>query len=206
MQIRELSIAGAFEVTPRQFPDDRGVFWEWYRFDALAEAVGHPLDLRQGNGSVSRRGVVRGIHFADVPPSQAKYVTVTAGAVIDYVIDIRVGSPTFGKWEAVRLDAVDRRAVYVGEGLGHAFVSLEDGSTVTYLVSEVFNPSAEHGITPLDETVGLEFPAEAGEPLLSPKDLEAPTLLDAQAAGLLPTWEATTAFTWSLDARWGAKD
>lgn len=205
MQIRELSIAGAFEVTPRQFPDDRGVFWEWYRFDALAEAVGHPLDLRQGNGSVSRRGVVRGIHFADVPPSQAKYVTVTAGAVIDYVIDIRVGSPTFGKWEAVRLDAVDRRAVYVGEGLGHAFVSLEDGSTVTYLVSEVFNPAAEHGITPLDETVGLEFPAEAGEPLLSPKDLEAPTLLDAQAAGLLPTWEAATAFTRSLDARWSAE-
>lgn len=206
MQIRELSIPGAFEVTPRQFPDDRGVFWEWYRFDALAEAVGHPLDLRQGNGSVSRRGVVRGIHFADVPPSQAKYVTVTAGAVIDYVIDIRVGSPTFGKWEAVRLDAVDRRAVYVGEGLGHAFVSLEDDSTVTYLVSEVFNPSAEHGVTPLDETVGLEFPAEAGEPLLSPKDLEAPTLLDAQAAGLLPTWEATAAFTRSLDARWGAED
>ncbi len=205
MQIRELSIAGAFEVTPRQFPDDRGVFWEWYRFDALAEAVGHPLDLRQGNGSVSRRGVVRGIHFADVPPSQAKYVTVTAGAVIDYVIDIRVGSPTFGKWEAVRLDAVDRRAVYVGEGLGHAFVSLEDDSTVTYLVSEVFNPAAEHGITPLDETVGLEFPAEAGEPLLSPKDLQAPTLLDAQAAGLLPTWEATAAFTRSLDARWGAE-
>ena len=202
MQIRELSIPGAFEVTPRQFPDDRGVFWEWYRFDALAEAVGHPLDLRQGNGSVSRRGVVRGIHFADVPPSQAKYVTVTAGAVIDYVIDIRVGSPTFGKWEAVRLDAVDRRAVYVSEGLGHAFVSLEDGSTVTYLVSEVFNPAAEHGITPLDETVGLEFPAEIDEPLLSPKDLEAPTLLDAQSAGLLPTWEAADGYARSLDARW----
>ncbi|KQV25495.1 dTDP-4-dehydrorhamnose 3,5-epimerase family protein [Yonghaparkia sp. Root332] len=204
MQIRELTIAGAFEVTPRQFPDDRGAFWEWYRFDALAEAVGHPLDLRQGNGSVSRRGVVRGIHFADVPPSQAKYVTVTAGAVIDYVIDIRVGSPTFGRWEAVRLDAVDRRAVYVGEGLGHAFVSLEDGSTVTYLVSEVFNPSAEHGITPLDETVALEFPAEAGEPLLSPKDLEAPTLLEARASGLLPTWGATTAYGRALDERWSA--
>lgn len=202
MQIRELSIPGAFEVTPRQFPDDRGVFWEWYRFDALAEAVGHPLHLRQGNGSVSRRGVVRGIHFADVPPSQAKYVTVTAGAVLDYVIDIRVGSPTFGNWEAVRLDAVDRRAVYVGEGLGHAFVSLEDGSTVTYLVSEVFNPAAEHGITPLDETVGLEFPAEVGAPLLSPKDLEAPTLLDSQSAGLLPTWEAADGYARSLDARW----
>ena len=202
MQIRELSIAGAFEITPRQFPDDRGVFWEWYRFDALAEAVGHPLDLRQGNGSVSRRGVVRGIHFADVPPSQAKYVTVAAGAVIDYVVDIRVGSPTFGRWEAVRLDAVDRRAVYVGEGLGHAFVSLEDGSTVTYLVSEVFNPSAEHGITPLDPTVGLEFPTEAGEPLLSPKDLEAPTLDEARRVGLLPTIESVATYGASLDDRW----
>lgn len=206
MQIRELSIAGSFEVTPRQFPDDRGAFWEWYRFDALAEAVGHPLDLRQGNGSISKRGVVRGIHFADVPPSQAKYVTVTSGAVIDYIIDIRVGSPTFGKWEAVRLDTVDRRAVYIGEGLGHAFVSLEDDSTVTYLVSEVFNPTAEHGVTPLDPTIALEFPAEAGEPLLSPKDLEAPTLLEAEAAGLLPTWQDARAYTSSLDDRWSARD
>lgn len=206
MQIRELSIAGSFEVTPRQFPDDRGTFWEWYRFDALAEAVGHPLDLRQGNGSISKRGVVRGIHFADVPPSQAKYVTVTSGAVIDYIIDIRVGSPTFGKWEAVRLDTVDRRAVYIGEGLGHAFVSLEDESTVTYLVSEVFNPTAEHGVTPLDPTIALEFPAEAGEPLLSPKDLEAPTLLEAEAAGLLPTWQDARAYTSSLDDRWSARD
>lgn len=205
MQIRELPIAGAFEITPRQFPDDRGAFWEWYRFDALAEAVGHPLDLRQANGSVSKRGVVRGIHFADVPPSQAKYVTVTSGAVIDYIIDIRVGSPTFGRWEAVRLDTVDRRAVYIGEGLGHAFVSLEDGSTVTYLVSEVFNPAAEHGITPLDETVGLEFPAEAGDPLLSPKDLEAPTLLEARASGLLPVWEDVRAYTQSLDAGWSER-
>lgn len=205
MQIRELSVAGAFEITPRQFPDDRGAFWEWYRFDALAEAVGHPLDLRQGNGSVSRRGVVRGIHFADVPPGQAKYVTVTAGTVIDYVVDIRVGSPTFGRWEAIRLDTVDRRAVYLSEGLGHAFVSLEDGSTVTYLVSEVFNPAAEHGITPLDPTVGLEFPAEAGELILSPKDLEAPTLAHAAESGLLPTWEACTAHLASLDDRWSAR-
>ncbi|GAA1692298.1 dTDP-4-dehydrorhamnose 3,5-epimerase [Microcella alkalica] len=206
MQIRELSVAGSFEVTPRQFPDARGLFWEWYRFDALAEAVGHPLDLRQGNGSVSNRGVVRGIHFADVPPSQAKYVTVTSGAVIDYIIDIRVGSPTFGKWEAVRLDTIDRRAVYIGEGLGHAFMALEDGTTVTYLVSEVFNPTAEHGVTPLDPTIALEFPGEAGEPLLSPKDLEAPTLLDAEAAGLLPAWEGARAYTAALDDRWDARD
>lgn len=202
MQIRELSVPGAFEVTPQQYPDDRGVFFEWYRFDALAESVGHPLDLRQGNGSVSRKGVVRGIHFADVPPSQAKYVTVAHGAVLDFVIDIRVGSPTFGQWDSVVLDTVDRRALYVSEGLGHCFVALTDDAAVNYLVSEVFSPTREHGITPLDETIGLAMPFERDELVLSPKDVEAPTLLEAQAAGLLPTWDAARAFTSSLDARW----
>lgn len=202
MQIRELSVPGAFEVTPRQFPDDRGVFFEWYRFDALAEAVGHPLSLRQGNGSVSRKGVVRGIHFADVPPSQAKYVTVAHGAVLDFVIDIRVGSPTFGQWDSVVLDTVDRRALYIAEGLGHCFVALTDDAVVSYLVSEVFSPTREHGITPLDETVGLEMPFPLDELLLSPKDLEAPTLLEAASAGLLPMSDAARAFTTTLDETW----
>jgi dTDP-4-dehydrorhamnose 3,5-epimerase len=203
--IRELSVPGAFEVTPRQFPDDRGAFWEWYRFDLLAEAVGHPLDLRQGNASVSRKGVVRGIHFADVPPGQAKYVTVTHGAVIDFVIDIRAGSPTFGHWDSVVLDTVDRRALYLGEGLGHCFVSLADDTAVTYLVSETYAPGREHGITPLDETVGLPMPFERDQLLLSPKDLDAPTLREAEATGLLPTWEATATFTASLDDRWSSR-
>ncbi len=202
MLIRELSVPGAFEVTPRQFPDDRGTFFEWYRFDALAEAVGHPLTLRQGNGSVSRKGVVRGIHFADVPPSQAKYVTVAHGSVIDFVIDIRVGSPTFGRFDSVMLDTIDRRALYLSEGLGHCFVALEDNTAVNYLVSEVFTPEREHGITPLDETVGLTLPFSINELLLSPKDLAAPTLLEARAQGLLPTWEAATAYTSALNDQW----
>ncbi len=205
MLIRELSVPGAFEVTPRQYPDDRGTFWEWYRFDALAEAVGHPLDLRQGNASISRKGVVRGIHFADVPPSQAKYVTVTQGAVLDFVIDIRVGSPTFGQWDSVLLDTIDRRAIYVGEGLGHCFVALDDDSAVTYLVSEVFAPQREHGITPLDATVGLEMPLPPSQLLLSEKDLQAPTLAEAEALGLLPTWDAARAFTRSLDGVWAGR-
>lgn len=200
MQIRELAVPDAFEVTPKILGDDRGVFLEWYRFEALAEAVGHSLSLKQANTSVSRRGTVRGIHFADVPPSQAKYVTATHGAVIDFIVDLRVGSPAFGTWDSVRLDDVDRRAVYLSEGLGHAFVALTEGATVSYLVSEVYNPAAEHGITPLDPEIGLEFPDEAGEPLLSPKDLEAPTLSEAAANGLLPSWEATRAYYRSLGA------
>jgi dTDP-4-dehydrorhamnose 3,5-epimerase len=194
VQIRELAVPDAYELTPVQRTDDRGVFLEWYRFDEIERAVGHPLDLRQANMSVSRRGVVRGVHFADVPRGQAKHVKAVSGAVLDFIVDIRVGSPTFGQWDSVRLDTETHRAVYISEGLGHCFVALTDDAAVTYLVSDVYTPSAEHGITPLDPEIGLVFPEEAGEPLLSPKDLEAPTLREAAAAGLLPTWDAMRAF------------
>jgi dTDP-4-dehydrorhamnose 3,5-epimerase len=201
VQIRELSIPDSYEITPKQFGDDRGVFLEWYRFDRLSEALGHPVDLRQANTSVSKRGVVRGIHFADVPRGQAKYVTATRGAVLDFAIDIRVGSPTFGRWDSVLLDDVDRRGIYLAEGLGHCFVALTDDATVSYLVTDVYTPTAEHGIDPLDPEVGLEFPIDAAELLLSPKDTEAPGLAAAAESGLLPTWEACTAWYAELDAR-----
>ena len=194
MQIRELSVSGAFEITPKLHRDDRGVFLEWYRHDVLAEAVGHPLDLRQANTSISARGVLRGIHFADVPVGQAKYVTATRGAVIDFAIDIRVGSPTFGQWDSVLLDTLDRRAILLAEGLGHAFVALEDDSTVSYLVSDVYRPGAEHGINPLDPAIGLDLPFGIDDLRLSPKDLEAPTLDEALAAGALPDWAAVQAY------------
>ena len=194
MQIRELSVPDSYEITPVQRGDDRGVFLEWYRHDLMEEAVGHSLNLRQANTSVSKKGVVRGIHFADIPPGQAKYVTATHGAVLDFVIDIRVGSPTFGRWDSVRLDTVDRHAIYLGEGLGHAFVALTDDATVSYLVSDTYSPTREHGINPLDPDIALVFPDEAGELLLSPKDTEAPGLKYAAAQGLLPSWDAARAF------------
>lgn len=199
VQIRELSIPDSYEITPIQRGDDRGVFLEWYRHDLLAQKIGHPLDLRQANASVSKKGVVRGIHFADIPVGQAKYVTATYGAVLDYVVDIRVGSPTFGQWDSVRLDTTDRKAIYLAEGLGHAFVALSDEATVSYLVSDVYNASREHGIDPLDPDVALIFPDEAGELLLSPKDTEAPSLAEAASAGLLPLWEETRRLYVSLD-------
>ncbi|MDN4598387.1 dTDP-4-dehydrorhamnose 3,5-epimerase family protein [Leifsonia virtsii] len=199
MQIRELSIPDTYEITPRQHPDDRGLFFEFYRFDRLEEAVGHPLDLKQGNTSVSRRGSVRGIHFADIPPSQAKYVTAPHGAVLDFVIDIRVGSPTYGQWDSVLLDDKDRRAIYVAEGVGHCFVALTDDATVSYLVTDVYNPTREHGINPLDRDIALAFPIPAEELLLSPKDTDAPGLAEAAESGLLPSWDAARAFYASLD-------
>lgn len=204
MQIRELSVPDSYEITPIQRGDDRGVFLEWYRFDKLAEATGHPIVLRQANTSVSKRGVVRGIHFADIPPGQAKYVTATRGAVLDYVIDIRVGSPTFGQWDSVLLDTIDRKAIYLGEGLGHAFVALEDDSTVSYLVTDTYNASREHGINPLDPEIGLVFPPTAGEPLLSPKDVEAPSLAEAAKLGLLPAFDDMRAWYASLNESNGA--
>ena len=194
MQIRELSIPDSYEITPRQFDDDRGTFLEWYRFDRLAEVIGHPLELRQANTSVSRRGVVRGIHFADVPPGQAKYVTAVHGRVLDFVVDIRVGSSTFGQWDSVLLDDVDRRAIYLSEGLGHAFVALTDHATVSYLVSDVYSPTAEHGVNPLDPQIALRFPAEAGELILSDKDADAASLAEAEQRGLLPQWDQVRDF------------
>jgi dTDP-4-dehydrorhamnose 3,5-epimerase len=198
VQSRPLEIPGAFELTPAQHRDDRGVFFEHYRFEPLQEALGHPFTVRQGNTSVSRRGTVRGIHYALVPPGQAKYVTCLRGEVLDYVVDVRVGSPAFGRWESVLLDDVDRRAVYLAEGLGHCFVALSDDATVSYLVSEVYNPRRELGISPRDPEIGLRFPPEAGELLLSPKDLEAPTLAAARDRGLLPSYEDCVAYERSL--------
>ncbi|WP_322613562.1 dTDP-4-dehydrorhamnose 3,5-epimerase family protein [Dermacoccus abyssi] len=197
MQITPLRIEGAYRVAPRQFPDDRGVFMEGFRGDKLAEHIGHEMRVVQTNISVSSRGAVRGIHFADVPPSQAKYVTAVSGSFLDFVVDIRVGSPTFGEWESVRLDTDSRVAVYVSEGLGHCLVALEDNSTAVYLCSQPYNPTGEHGINPLDPRVGLDLPADL-EPVVSAKDAAAPNLEEAAAQGLLPNYDDCLAFAESL--------
>jgi dTDP-4-dehydrorhamnose 3,5-epimerase len=153
--------------------------------------------------SVSRRGSLRGIHYADVPPSQAKYVTCVRGAVLDVVVDIRVGSPTFGQWESTLLDDVDLKAIYVAEGLGHAFIALSDEATVTYLCSAPYAPRREHGINPLDPALGITWPSDI-EPLLSAKDAEAPSLEEARAQGLLPSYDECLAFYAELRTRGNA--
>jgi dTDP-4-dehydrorhamnose 3,5-epimerase len=198
VQIEQLGIEGAFVMTPKQFGDPRGLFLEWFRDAAFADAAGHRLSLAQANMSVSARGTVRGVHFADVPPGQAKYVTCVAGAVLDVVVDIRPGSPTYGTWEAVRLDTVDRRAVYLSEGLGHGFCALEDGSTVVYLCSEGYAPQREHEVHPLDPAIGIDWSLPAEELMLSDKDSAAPTLAEARAAGLLPAYDVAVAYRRSL--------
>ena len=193
MDVRELKIPGAWEFTPRQFPDPRGVFLEWFKASVVEETIGHPFTLRQVNHSTSSRGAVRGIHFADVPPGQAKYIYVTRGAVMDIVVDIRVGSPTFGVVDAVQLDDVERRALYVAEGLGHAMFALTDDVNLNYLVTQPYAPAREHGIHPLDPDLDLPWPADI-EPLLSDKDAAAPTLAQAEEQGLLPSYDECLAF------------
>jgi dTDP-4-dehydrorhamnose 3,5-epimerase len=198
MKVRALAVPDAFALAPDVMTDHRGAFFEWYRHEALTEAVGHPFRLAQANCSVSRRGTLRGVHYADVPPGQAKYVTCLRGAVLDVVVDIRVGSPTFGAWDAVRLDPQAPEAVYVAEGLGHAFTALTEEATVAYLCSEVYAPGREHAVHPLDPALGIEWPRNL-EPLVSEKDAAAPALHDAAAAGMLPRYEDCRALYERLD-------
>lgn len=199
MTYRELRVPGAWEITPVQHGDPRGVFLEYFQGGPFAEAAGHDFDLQQANLSVSAAGVLRGVHFADVPPGQAKYVTCARGAVLDVVVDIRVGSPTFGQWDTVVLDDTDRRAVYLSEGLGHAFLSLEDDSTVLYLCSTGYSPGREHGVHPLDAELAIDWPTVSrdGTPLdvqLSAKDAAAPGLSESVERGLLPRFDETLTY------------
>ncbi|MCG5220658.1 dTDP-4-dehydrorhamnose 3,5-epimerase [Streptosporangium sp. KLBMP 9127] len=187
-----LGIDGAWCHTPRIHADSRGAFLESFRAADLREATGQQLDLAQVNCSVSQRGALRGLHFADVPPGQAKYVMCVSGAILDVVVDLRVGSPGFGRWETVLLDDVTRRGLYVAEGLGHGFLTLSEQATVVYLCSQPYAPGREHGIHPLDPGLAIDWPADV-RPLLSDKDAAAPSLKEAIDSGLLPDYQACLA-------------
>ncbi|MDQ4021742.1 MAG: dTDP-4-dehydrorhamnose 3,5-epimerase family protein [Actinomycetota bacterium] len=188
MQFRELAVPGAVEFTPKAFPDARGRFVAPFQEQAFVDATGHRLRLAQVNHSVSRLGVIRGVHFSDVPPGQAKYVHCSRGALLDVAIDVRMGSPAFGHWEAVRLDTETYRAVYLAEGIGHAFIALAEDTVITYLCSTGYNPVAEHTVYPLDPALQLPWPTDL-DVELSDKDRAAPVLAEAAKAGILPRWE-----------------
>ena len=200
MTARELAIPGAWEISYDLHPDSRGQFFEWFTPRVIESVIGHRFEVAQANCSVSTAGVLRGLHFAQLPPSQAKFVTCVRGAVFDVVVDIRVGSPTYGHWDAGQLDDRDRRTVYISEGLAHGFLALEDNSTVMYLCSAPYAPAREHTINPLDPQLAIDWPAV--DPLvLSDRDEHAPTLEQVRAAGLLPTWGDTRAFIEKLRRR-----
>jgi epimerase EvaD len=189
MSARPLRVAGAYAFTPRVFPDSRGAFLSPYQEAAFTAAVGHPLfPVAQSNHSVSARDVVRGIHYTLTPPGTAKYVYCARGSALDIVVDVRVGSPTFGAWDAVLLDQTDHRAMYFPLGLGHAFVSLEDDTVMSYMLSGGYVAEHELALTALDPALGLPLP-DRDRMILSDRDSVAPTLAEAAEAGTLPVYE-----------------
>ena len=197
MKAEALSIEGLWLFTPVLRPDDRGVFLESFKQSVFVEAVGHRLALEQANISVSKRGTIRGVHFAQVPPGQAKYVQCMDGRILDIAVDIRAGSPTFGQHVVVELDSDKRQALYLSEGFGHAFCALSESATVNYLCSEPYAPTREFGIHPLDPALDLPWPTDI-DATISPKDDAAPTLAEAQAQGLLPAYADCIAFRATL--------
>lgn len=202
MDTEALAIDGAFLVTPILRGDKRGHFAETFRADVFETQTGHPFRLAQANTSFSARGVVRGVHFALVPPGQAKYVSCLAGTILDLAIDVRVGSPTFGRHVAVQLDDARRQSLYLAEGLGHAFCALSEAATVHYLCSTGYNPTREFGVNPLDEQLALPWPADV-DLVFSAKDSAAPSLREAGREGLLPRYEECQAYLASLRAAAG---
>lgn len=187
MQIEPLGISDAFLIKPEIFPDHRGEFLEVFSEPAFREAVGHPLKVAQANCSRSLRGTIRGIHAFALPPGQSRYITCPHGEIVDIVVDIRVGSPTFGEWEAVLLNDRDRHGLYLAEGHAHAFAPTTDEATVVYLVSSTYAPQKEILIDPLDPELALPWP-DPSERRLSDKDSKAPSLREALARGILPSY------------------
>jgi epimerase EvaD len=185
---RQLDVAGAFEFTSTVYSDDRGAFLSPYQESVFANAVGYPLfPVAQASYSISRRNVVRGVHYTATPPGVAKYVYCSHGSALDVVVDVRVGSPTFGRWHAVLLDRKDFRAVYFPVGVAHMFVALEDDTVMSYLLSREYVRDNELALTPFDPELELPIP-EGVEPILSDRDRIAVTMADARAAGLLPEY------------------
>lgn len=189
MEYRALKVRGAFAFVPDTFPDERGRFTAPFQESVFAEAVGHALPaVRQASCSTSRRRVLRGVHYTLTPPGTAKYVYCAHGEVLDMVVDLRVGSPTFMAWDAVTIDADRPTAVYFPVGVGHAFLALRDDTVMAYLHSGEYVGAHELAVSALDPALGLPV-GEESEPVVSARDREAPTVAEARALGLLPDYE-----------------
>jgi dTDP-4-dehydrorhamnose 3,5-epimerase len=197
MKAQPLKISGSWKIEFQKFDDNRGFFYESFKEEDFKKLIGRNLNIKQTNTSSSSKGSVRGIHYALVPPSQAKLVQCQRGSIKDYVIDIRVGSPTFGQFEEIELNENSASAVFIEEGLAHAFVALENQTVVTYFVTEKYNPEREKGINPFDKTLNVKWPDL--ELILSEKDKQAISLEEAKNQGLLPSFDECKKFIKSLN-------
>lgn len=157
MPFQPMEIQGAFVFTPVQHQDSRGNFQENFKLSALKDQLGLSFHVKQVNQSSSAKGVIRGIHFTNTPNGQAKYVSCLKGAIWDVVVDLRIGSPTFGRWDGVELSMKNGKSILIEPGLGHAFLSLEADSVVSYLCSEEYDQSGDVKINPLDPEIAIDF-------------------------------------------------
>lgn len=182
MPYQRTEIDGVYLFIPRVFRDSRGEFYESFRSDQALAETELKFQVAQVNNSSSQRGAIRGIHFKENPPGQQKFVSVTSGAIIDVVIDLRKSSSTFKKWEAFQLDDSNRHSLLIGNGIGHSYLSLRDETKVSYLCDTVFESEKEHGINPF--SAGIEWEVLGIDNgivdfLISDKDREALDLVDA---------------------------
>jgi dTDP-4-dehydrorhamnose 3,5-epimerase len=181
VKLNELSIPGLYMLESPVWSDDRGLFREWFK-DEDFRAAGLSFHARQSNLSLSKKNVVRGLHYSMAPEGQAKVVTCAHGELDDVIVDIRVGSPTFGQHEVVHLAADEERSVYVPVGVAHGFCVTSDTGALTYLLSSPFNAAFELEINPFDAELKVPWTLD-GEAIVSPKDAGAPSLrqrLDTQ--------------------------
>ncbi|WP_099298315.1 dTDP-4-dehydrorhamnose 3,5-epimerase [Corynebacterium dentalis] len=198
--ITPLPIKEAWLYTPRVFGDDRGSFHEWFRTEQFTEYLGYPFDVAQANLSRSQENVVRGIHLAEVPPGQAKFVTCVAGSVRDVLVDVRKGSPTYGKHVVIELNAENNAGVFVPLGVGHGFTATSDEATVSYLVTEAYNPEREFEINPFDATLAIDWGIAQDQAVLSEKDAAAPEL--SAVTDRLATWNDVRGWEKELRDAW----
>lgn len=189
MNSRPLSISGAWFVELTEHQDERGWFSEAFQRRRILEETGRDFPVGQINISKSYAGVIRGIHYSLGRPGQAKYVQCLQGEIIDFVVDLRQGSPTFGVHDFVKLSHSVPAAILIGEGLGHAFAVLEGPAQIMYATTSSYDPSVEFVVNPFDDSLRLPWPSEL-IPVLSERDARAPSLGDVLRRGELPLHES----------------
>jgi dTDP-4-dehydrorhamnose 3,5-epimerase len=181
MEFRSLALDGVLEIVPRKITDERGYFSEVFRLSGFTEHAG-PTVFVQDNQSLSvRAGTVRGIHFQSHPEAQGKLVRCLSGRMLDVAVDLRHGSPTFGKWVAVVLSPEENNQLWIPVGFGHAFCTLEPNSVVSYRVTSYYSPENDRGVAWDDADIAIEWPEIADPTTLSSKDRSQPALKDLPA-------------------------
>lgn len=188
MKITPLWIKGAWVADLEIHVDNRGIFQEWFKYDEILTSTGYEFKTSQANFSVSSKNVVRGIHYSLAKDGQAKWVTCLNGAIRDFIVDIRIGSPTYGQWLTLDLEAKNAKAILIGEGLGHAFMALEDHSCVSYLLTSKYSNHEEFQINPLDKSLAIEWGNDKDSLIFSDKDFQAPTLMQQSSLNKLPVY------------------